>query len=62
MLTVTASSLESTTSPTQLSLFGEEDRIEKHEKVDAALDAIKQKFGKDSVFRAGSIVPSKKEN
>ncbi len=55
MLTVTASSLEDVTSPTQLSLFDEELNDEKHEKVDAAMDLIKQKFGSSSVFRAGNM-------
>ena len=62
MLTVTASSLESTDAPTQLSLFDEEIASEKHEKVDAAMDAIKQKFGKASVFRAGTMKKSDNEN
>ena len=55
MLTVTASSLSDESSPTQLSLFDEELMDEKHEKVDAAMDAIKQKFGDASVFRAGNM-------
>ena len=55
MLTVTASSLSDEASPTQLSLFDEELMDEKHEKVDAAMDAIKQKFGDASVFRAGNM-------
>ena len=61
MLTVTASSLCSNDSPTQLSLFDDETRTEKHEKVDAAMDAIKKKFGNSSVFRAGSIIPTPKD-
>ncbi|MDO5479980.1 MAG: DNA polymerase IV, partial [Clostridia bacterium] len=55
MLTVTASSLFASDSPTQLSLFDEEEGCEKHEKVDAAMDAIKQKFGAGMVFRAGNM-------
>ncbi len=36
----------------QMSLFGEDDRHEKLEKVDQAMDSIRHKFGKDAVMRA----------
>ncbi len=62
MLTVTALSLSKADSPTQLSLFDEEQKCEKHEKVDAAIDALKQKFGSGAVFRAGNMFSEKKKN
>ena len=62
MLTVTASSLTDTDSPAQLSLFDEETKNGKHEKVDAAMDAIKQKFGNTSVFRAGNMFTTIKKH
>lgn len=62
MLTVTAASLSDTDSPSQLSIFDEEEKSEKHEKVDAAMDAIKQKFGDSLVFRAGNMFAENKKN
>ncbi len=54
MLTVTALSLVNEDSDFQISLFDTED-TKKHEKVDHAMDLIKQKYGKNSVFRAGTM-------
>lgn len=61
MLTVTASSLVDPEADIQISIFDQEE-LKKHEKVDAAMDLIKQKYGKNSVFRGGSLNDSKKKN
>ncbi len=52
MLTVTASSLINEDFDYQISLF-DSAATEKHEKVDKAMDLIKRRYGKNSVFRAG---------
>lgn len=54
MLTVTAQNLIASDAPEQLSLF-DDAGSERHEKVDAALDGIRKKYGNSSVVRARQL-------
>ena len=58
LLGIRASKLIPDDTPIQLSIFDlENPKTEKEKRLDAALDSIRQKFGKDAVMRGSSLKP-----
>ncbi|MEY8427333.1 DNA polymerase IV [Lachnospiraceae bacterium 46-15] len=58
LLGIRTAKLVSDDAPIQLSLFDfENPKTEKEKRLDAALDSIRQKFGKDAVMRGSSLKP-----